>query len=233
MWIRDLIRRYGRSLSSDLRMLLDQYRVVDMARKVVGVGSVGTRCWIVLLVGRDEQDPLFLQIKEANRSVLADFAGESPYRHQGHRVVAGQRLMQAVGDIMLGWKRAEDTHGGSHDFYVRQLRDWKGILEPRAMVPHSMRIYRRTVRHHPRARPRPLLRPHRHRRLPRQRRGVRPRDRPVRRSVRRPEREGSPGARRRGRPRPRGRAGILSRSVPGRCRPSNEATLRHAPESWR
>lgn len=141
VWIRDLVRRYGRSLSSDLRMLLDQYRVVDMARKVVGVGSVGTRCWIVLLIGTDEHDPLFLQIKEANRSVLADFAGESPYRHQGHRVVAGQRLMQAVGDIMLGWKRAEDTHGGSHDFYVRQLRDWKGILEPRAMVPHSMRVF--------------------------------------------------------------------------------------------
>jgi uncharacterized protein (DUF2252 family) len=140
-WIRDLVRRYSRSLRSDLRMLLDQYRVVDMARKVVGVGSVGTRCWIVLLAGADERDPLFLQIKEANRSVLADHAGESPYAHQGHRVVAGQRLMQAVGDILLGWKRAEDAHGGSHDFYVRQLRDWKGIVESRAMVPHSMRIF--------------------------------------------------------------------------------------------
>ncbi|ACU69425.1 conserved hypothetical protein [Catenulispora acidiphila DSM 44928] len=140
-WIRDLVRRYSRSLRSDLRMLLDQYRVVDMARKVVGVGSVGTRCWIVLLAGSDEQDPLFLQIKEANRSVLADYAGESPYAHQGHRVVAGQRLMQAVGDILLGWKRGEDAHGGSHDFYVRQLRDWKGILESRTMVPHSMRIF--------------------------------------------------------------------------------------------
>jgi uncharacterized protein (DUF2252 family) len=140
-WIRDLVRRYSRSLGSDLRMLLDQYRVVDMARKVVGVGSVGTRCWIVLLAGSDERDPLFLQIKEANRSVLADHAGESPYPHQGHRVVAGQRLMQAVGDIMLGWKRGEDAHGGSHDFYVRQLRDWKGILESRTMVPHSMRIF--------------------------------------------------------------------------------------------
>ncbi|MEY9931565.1 uncharacterized protein (DUF2252 family) [Catenulispora sp. GP43] len=140
-WIRDLVRRYSRSLSSDLRMLLDQYRVVDMARKVVGVGSVGTRCWIVLLAGSDERDPLFLQIKEANRSVLADHAGESPYLHQGHRVVAGQRLMQAVGDIMLGWKRGQDAHGGWHDFYVRQLRDWKGILESRTMVPHSMRIF--------------------------------------------------------------------------------------------
>jgi hypothetical protein len=73
--------------------------------------------------------------------VLADQAGESPYAHQGHRVVAGQRLMQAVGDILLGWKRAEDAHGGSHDFYVRQLRDWKGIVESRTMVPHSMRIF--------------------------------------------------------------------------------------------
>ena len=140
-WIRDLIRRYSRSLRSDLRMLLDQYRVVDMARKVVGVGSVGTRCWIVLLAGSDELDPLFLQIKEANRSALADLAGESPYAHQGHRVVAGQRLMQAVGDILLGWKRAEDAHGGSHDFYVRQLRDWKGVVDSRVMVPHSMGVF--------------------------------------------------------------------------------------------
>src|SRR4051794_1351359 len=118
-----LLRRYRQSLVSDRRHLLDQFRVVDMARKVVGVGSVGTRCWIVLLLGRDDEDPLLLQVKEASASVLAEHVGSSEYTNQGQRVVAGQRLMQAASDVFLGWDRAEGFDGKTRDFYVRQLRD--------------------------------------------------------------------------------------------------------------
>ncbi|MEU0935343.1 DUF2252 domain-containing protein [Embleya sp. NPDC005971] len=137
----ELIDRYRRTLRSDLRRLLDQYTVVDMARKVVGVGSVGTRCWIILLMGRDGRDPLFLQAKEADTSVLAAHAGASAYPMQGERVVAGQRLMQAAGDMMLGWIRLDGIDGRERDFYVRQLRDWKGIAEPSLMVPRGMRAF--------------------------------------------------------------------------------------------
>ncbi|WP_406471929.1 DUF2252 domain-containing protein [Streptomyces sp. NBC_01615] len=139
--IRRLIERYGQSLPSDRRFLLEQYRVVDVARKVVGVGSVGTRCWIILLLGRDDTDPLLLQAKEADESVLAPFAGASGYRTQGERVVSGQRLMQATSDIFLGWERVDGIDGGRRDFYVRQLRDWKGIAEPETMVPAGMRAF--------------------------------------------------------------------------------------------
>ncbi|MFF3409656.1 DUF2252 domain-containing protein [Streptomyces sp. NPDC002742] len=139
--IRRLIDRYARSLNSDRRFLLEQYRIADVARKVVGVGSVGTRCWIILLLGRDDSDPLLLQAKEADESVLAPFAGASEYRTQGERVVAGQRLMQATSDIFLGWERADGIDGRRRDFYVRQLRDWKGIAEPEAMVPSGMRAF--------------------------------------------------------------------------------------------
>ncbi|GGN92376.1 hypothetical protein GCM10011579_090160 [Streptomyces albiflavescens] len=139
--IRRLIDRYGRTLQSDRRFLLEQYRVVDMARKVVGVGSVGTRCWIVLLLGRDDMDPLLLQAKEADKSVLEPFAGSGDYRTQGERVVSGQRLMQATSDIFLGWERADGFDGRRRDFYVRQLRDWKGIAEPESMVPTGMRAF--------------------------------------------------------------------------------------------
>jgi len=139
--IRQLIERYGHSLQSDRRSLLEQYQVVDMARKVVGVGSVGTRCWIVLLLGRDDRDPLLLQAKEADASVLAPFAGASAYRTQGERVVSGQRLMQATSDIFLGWEQADGIDGRRRDFYVRQLRDWKGIAEPETMVPTVMRAF--------------------------------------------------------------------------------------------
>lgn len=133
-----LLRRYSRTLPSDRRSLLADYRPVDMARKVVGVGSVGTRCWIILLLGRDGGDPLFLQAKEADTSVLAPHVGASAYRNQGERVVAGQRLMQAAGDIFLGWQRVDGIDGRRRDFYVRQLRDWKGIAEPEQMVPRGM-----------------------------------------------------------------------------------------------
>ena len=113
-----------------------------MARKVVGVGSVGTRCWIVLMLGRDDSDPLFLQVKEAEASVLSRFVGASTYTNMGQRVVAGQRLMQASSDIFLGWQRAEaGLDGQQRDFYVRQLRDWKYSIAIEALIPHGMRIY--------------------------------------------------------------------------------------------
>jgi uncharacterized protein (DUF2252 family) len=139
--IRLLLDRYARTLPSDRRFLLRQYRVVDMARKVVGVGSVGTRCWIVLLLGRDDQDPLLLQAKEADTSVLAAHLGGGDHATEGERVVAGQRLMQATSDIFLGWERADGIDGKRRDFYVRQLRDWKGIPQPEVMVPAGMRAF--------------------------------------------------------------------------------------------
>ena len=160
-----------------------------MARKVVGVGSVGTRCWIVLMLGRDESDPLFLQVKEAEASVLSRFVGASKYNNQGQRVVAGQRLMQAASDIFLGWQRIEaGLDGQQRDFYVRQLRDWKFSVPIETMVPRGMRIYGAAVRVDAGAGARPLRRPDRHRCLPRQLRRVRPGHHPVRRRLRRPER---------------------------------------------
>ena len=141
--IRRLIGRYGQSLQSDRRFLLESYRVADVARKVVGVGSVGTRCWIVLLLGRDAEDPLFLQAKEADESVLAPHAGAGTFRTQGERVVAGQRLMQATSDIFLGWERAQGIDGRTRDFYVRQLRDWKGVAVSENMSPKRMTLFGR------------------------------------------------------------------------------------------
>ena len=141
-WFHARLREYRRTLSTDRRRLLERYRFVDLARKVVGVGSVGTRAWIALMLGRDGRDPLFLQIKEAQPSVLEEFAGRSVYRNAGHRVVSGQRLMQAASDVFLGWLHVADSpDGGERDFYVRQLRDWKGSAEIEAMVPKGMRIY--------------------------------------------------------------------------------------------
>jgi uncharacterized protein (DUF2252 family) len=112
-----------------------------MARKVVGVGSVGTRCWIILMTGRDESDPLFLQVKEAEPSVLSEFAGASAFDNQGERVVAGQRLMQAASDIFLGWQRVNGLDGQQRDFYVRSLRDWKVSVDITTLVPRGMRTY--------------------------------------------------------------------------------------------
>ncbi|MFJ2172504.1 DUF2252 domain-containing protein [Streptomyces sp. NPDC087851] len=139
--IRDLVARYGKSLQPDRRHLLQQFTLVDMARKVVGVGSVGTRCWIILLVGRDSGDPLFLQAKEADESVLAAYAGAGEFATQGERVVAGQHLMQAASDIFLGWEHVHAPDGLERDFYIRQLRDWKGIVEPSTMVPRGMGVF--------------------------------------------------------------------------------------------
>jgi uncharacterized protein (DUF2252 family) len=140
--IRGLLDAYRKTLSPDVRQLLDRYRYVDLAHKVVGVGSVGTRCWIVLMLGRDTDDPLFLQVKEADPSVLEPFAGRTPYRHQGRRVVEGQRLMQAASDIMLGWISAEGVIDGKpRDFYVRQLWDGKGSAEIEKMNAKSLQLY--------------------------------------------------------------------------------------------
>jgi uncharacterized protein (DUF2252 family) len=136
-----LVAGYRRTLETSRRFLLEQFEFVDTARKVVGVGSVGTRCWIILLLGGDESDPLFLQVKEAERSVLSTFAGASKYANEGQRVVAGQRLMQASSDIFLGWQRAAQPDGKTSDFYVRQLRDWKLSFDVDDMVPSDMRLY--------------------------------------------------------------------------------------------
>jgi uncharacterized protein (DUF2252 family) len=137
-----LIAKYRRTLETDRRYLLDQYEVADVARKVVGVGSVGTRCWIVLMLGRDDADPLFLQVKEAEKSVLSAFVGASKFTNQGQRVVAGQRLMQASSDIFLGWQRVEaGLDGQRRDFYVRQLRDWKFSIAIDTLEPAGLRMY--------------------------------------------------------------------------------------------
>ena len=136
-----LIGKYRRTLQSDRRSLLEQYHFTDMAMKVVGVGSVGTRCWIVLLLGRDGTDPLFLQVKEAQESVLGRFWRAEHHPTEGERVVAGQRLMQAASDIFLGYVRAEGLDGQTRDFYVRQLRDWKFSLPIESMIPRGLRLY--------------------------------------------------------------------------------------------
>ena len=137
-----LIAGYRRTLETDRRYLLEQFEFCDMARKVVGVGSVGTRCWIVLMLGRDDADPLLLQVKEAEPSVLSRYVGASKYANQGQRVVAGQRLMQAASDIFLGWQRNEaGLDGKPRDFYVRQLRDWKFSIDIETMVPSGLRMY--------------------------------------------------------------------------------------------
>lgn len=144
-WIREASRRvltdYRRSLDDDRRHLIGQYEFTDLARKVVGVGSVGTRAWIVLLLGRDESDPLILQFKEAGSSVLEPHVGESQYDQGGHRVVAGQRLMQATSDIFLGWYRGEGLDGVVRSFYVRQLRDGKGSIDVAAMDAPTLAAY--------------------------------------------------------------------------------------------
>ena len=138
---RELLRRYRQTLSTDRRHLLEQYRFVQMARKVVGVGSVGTRVWVILLEGPGPEDVLFLQAKEAEASVLERFTKKSQYGNHGARVVAGQRLMQASSDIFLGWQRSEGLDGSSHDYYVRQLQDWKGSIDTETMVPQGLEAY--------------------------------------------------------------------------------------------
>jgi uncharacterized protein (DUF2252 family) len=139
---RDFVRGYGKTLSDDRRHLLEQFRHIHIARKVVGVGSVGTLAWIVLLLGRDDEDPLFLQLKEARASVLEPYAGKSRFTDHGKRVVEGQRLMQAASDIFLGWyKMPVGMDGKPHDFYARQLWDWKLAADIETMPPKELAIY--------------------------------------------------------------------------------------------
>jgi uncharacterized protein (DUF2252 family) len=138
-----VLGKYRRSLQSDRRHMLEQFSLVQVARKVVGVGSVGTRAWIVLMDAADGDEPLFLQAKEAQPSVLADYAGRSQYTNQGERVVAGQHLQQAQSDIFLGWTRITGPDGVDRDFYVRQLRDWKFSVPIETLLPPGMTVYAR------------------------------------------------------------------------------------------
>ena len=139
--LRSVVGKYRRTLQSDRRHLLEQFTLVQLARKVVGVGSVGTRAWILLMDGGDGIEPLFLQAKEAQPSVLAEYCGRSKYSNEGERVVAGQHLMQAQSDIFLGWTRATGVDGVERDFYVRQLRDWKFSMPIEQMIPSGLRVY--------------------------------------------------------------------------------------------
>jgi uncharacterized protein (DUF2252 family) len=146
--LNELVRAYRGTLQGDRRQLLESFRYVDLARKVVGVGSVGTRCWIMLLVGYDNADPLFLQIKEAGQSVLEPLLGRSQFENSGQRIVEGQRLMQASSDIFLGWIRNERglddvsrSFDVSRDFYVRQLWDWKASVDLDVIVPRGLELY--------------------------------------------------------------------------------------------
>ena len=208
--VRRMIRTYRRTLPRDRRNLLESYRYVHAARKVVGVGSVGARTWILLLVGRDDNDPLFLQFKEAQASVLEPFLGRSQYAQHGQRVVEGQRMMQAAPDILLGWERIATIDGEKKDFYIRQLWDAKGSAEVELMDPSALEAYAQSLRLDARAGPRALGRQDRHRRLSRQRRCLRPRHGLIRRDLRRPERSGLPRTARGSGVRPRrGRDGRL------------------------
>jgi uncharacterized protein (DUF2252 family) len=141
--VRRMVRTYRRTLPHDRRHLLESYRYVHAARKVVGVGSVGTRTWILLMVGRDGSDPLFLQFKEAQTSLLEPFLGKSKYAQHGQRVVEGQRMMQAAADIMLGWERIITIDGEQRDFYIRQLWDAKGSAEIELMDTSGLEAYGR------------------------------------------------------------------------------------------
>jgi uncharacterized protein (DUF2252 family) len=140
--IKKLLAAYRRTLGAQ-RHPLEEYRYVHSAYKMVGVGSVGTRCYIMLMLGRDHNDPLFLQVKEAQDSVLERFVGHSTYPHHGQRVVMGQRLMQAATDIFLGWVRMRGPDGVTRDYYVRQFQDWKGSADVEAMLAPGATIYAR------------------------------------------------------------------------------------------
>jgi uncharacterized protein (DUF2252 family) len=141
--IAEVLGKYQRTLQSDRRHLVEYFTLVQLARKVVGVGSVGTRAWIALMEGGDGAEPLFLQAKEAQESVLAAYCGRSQYGNQGERVVAGQHLMQAESDIFLGWTHVTGPDGVDRDFYVRQLKDWKLSAPIEQMIPSGMKVYAR------------------------------------------------------------------------------------------
>ena len=181
--LRDLLRLYRQSLQTDRRILLEEYRLVDIARKVVGVGSVGTRAWIALMFGRDESDPLFLQFKEAQSSVLEEFTAKSRYANHGERVVAGQHLMQASSDIFLGWLHVEAGIDGSLARLLRSpVEGLEGLIRDRGRAPPGHGDLRSSLRLDACPSPRPLGRPDRDRLLPRRRRRLRPRHRRATRS---------------------------------------------------
>ncbi len=165
--VRTILRSYRRTLPRDRRKLLERFDYHHAARKVVGVGSVGTRAWIVLLAGRDENDPLFLQFKEAQLSVLEPFLGKSEFASHGRRVVEGQRMMQAASDVMLGWDRIAGIDGEERDFYIRQLWDAKASGEDRHVRSEDPAHLRRNLWLDARARPREIGRSHCHRRVSR------------------------------------------------------------------
>jgi len=141
--IRTVLGKYRRTLQSDRRRMLEEFTLVQAARKVVGVGSVGTRAWIVLMDSGDGVEPVFLQAKEAQPSVLVQYCGRSRYTNQGERVVAGQRLMQAESDIFLGWTHTPGPDGVDRDYYVRQLKDWKFSFPIEQAGPSGMAVYAR------------------------------------------------------------------------------------------
>jgi uncharacterized protein (DUF2252 family) len=141
--VRVALEAYAASLDEDRRYLFGTYRFVDMARKVVGVGSVGTRAWVLLLVGRGGKDPLVLQMKEARASVLEPYLGASEFENHGERVVRGQRLSQAAIDVFLGWQRSEGLDREEHDFYIRQLWDWKASIDLARMSESGLNAYTR------------------------------------------------------------------------------------------
>jgi uncharacterized protein (DUF2252 family) len=143
VYIEKLLEQYAAGLAPDRRFLFETYRFVDMARKVVGVGSVGTRAWVFLLVGREGKDALVLQAKEAQASVLEPYLGASEYDNHGERVVRGQRISHAASDIFLSWQRSEGLDGEEHDFYVRQLWDWKASVDLSAMSRKGLYAYAR------------------------------------------------------------------------------------------
>jgi uncharacterized protein (DUF2252 family) len=142
-YVGEVLDTYAAGLDDDRRYLFGTYRFVDMARKVVGVGSVGTRAWVFLLVGRDGRDPLVLQAKEAQASVLEAHVGPSEFTNHGERVVRGQRMAQAASDIFLSWQRSRGLDGNEYDFYVRQLWDWKASADPSAMSEAGLHAYTR------------------------------------------------------------------------------------------
>ena len=166
-WMRARLREYRRTLETDRRALLGRYRMVDFARKVVGVGSVGTQAWVMLLVGRDERDPLFLQFKQAQPSVLEEFVGASEYRNAGHRVVAGQRVMQAAGDIFLGWLRVDGLEDGPAGLLRAPAQGLEGVGGHRGSAPQGHGHVRPEVRVDPGPRARVLGGRRRDLRLPR------------------------------------------------------------------
>ena len=141
--VRVALDEYAASLDEDRNYLFDTYRFVDMARKVVGVGSVGTRAWVLLFVGRGGKDPLVLQMKEAQASVLEPYLGASAFENHGERVVRGQRLSQAAIDVFLGWQRSLGLDGKEHDFYIRQLWDWKASIDLSTMSESGLHAYTR------------------------------------------------------------------------------------------